>query len=199
MLCLPHYFSPVLVFIFNESVTMNTRRTLFHSALLALLALSLTTLVSAQTTYRWTDPKTGKTVISDFPPPIEIKASKEYRAVGSSPDHQAPLPYALQQAVDKFPVVLYTTGNCASVCSSARDLLIARGIPYSDEVLKSKEQIDALAKELGDSSIPSLRVGRQSVAGFEAGAWSNLLDLAGYPKTKAYGTKPTAPTTSSAP
>jgi len=38
--------------------------------------------------------------------------------------------------------------------------------------------------------VPALKVGKQSFRGFEAGAYNNLLDLAGYPKTAAYGGKP---------
>jgi hypothetical protein len=38
--------------------------------------------------------------------------------------------------------------------------------------------------------VPALKVGKQSFRGFEAAAWNNLLDLAGYPKTAPYGSKP---------
>ena len=38
-------------------------------ACLATALLATTTAVSAQTTYRWIDPSTGGTVISDRPPP----------------------------------------------------------------------------------------------------------------------------------
>ena len=39
-------------------------------------------------------------------------------------------------------------------------------------------------------SFPTLKVGKQSFRGFEPAAYNNLLDLAGYPKSAAYGSKP---------
>ena len=36
---------------------------------------------------------------------------------------------------------------------------------------------------VGDTFVPSLKVGNQRFRGFETGAYDNLLDLAGYPKT----------------
>jgi len=47
-----------------------------------------------------------------------------------------------------------------------------------------------LKKLVGDAFVPTLRVGKQSTRGFEAGAYNNLLDLAGYPKTALPGSKP---------
>ena len=38
---------------------------------------------------------------------------------------------------------------------------------------------------VGDFFVPSIKVGKQSFRGFEAGAYNNLLDLAGYPKSAA--------------
>ena len=35
-----------------------------------------------------------------------------------------------------------------------------------------------------------MSVGQQTVSGLETGAWNNLLDLAGYPKTAPYGSQP---------
>jgi hypothetical protein len=58
-------------------------------------------------------------------------------------------------------------------------------------MLASQEEINDLEKQLGSAAaVPSIIVGRQNFKGFESGAWNNLLDLAGYPKSAPYGTKP---------
>jgi glutaredoxin len=155
----------------------------------ALITMLLTTgLASAQTTYQWVDPKTGTTIISDQPPPPGTKQVIK-RAGEESNTQQGS--YAVRQAAEKFPVTLYTSANCTDGCKQGRDLLNGRGVPFSEKLLKTQEEIDELGKQLGgDAAVPSLIVGRQNFKGFESGAWNNLLDLAGYPKSAAYGTKP---------
>ena len=157
---------------------------------LALLTSTLlaTSLASAQVTYRWIDPATGGTVISDQQPPPGAKQITKREGEDSS---EQQLPYATRQAAAKFPVTLYTTASCVEVCKQGRDLLNGRGIPFSEKMLNSQEEFDALGKQLGgETSLPSIIVGRQNFKGFEPGAWTNLLDLAGYPKTAPYGAKP---------
>ncbi len=163
---------------------MATKRIAFLTV--AILAGSLAT---AQTTYRWIDKASGRTVYSDQPPPPGTKQVVE--TGGSAPDDSPPMPYATRQAVQKFPVTLYTTANCVNECQQARDFLNARGIPFTEKLMTTPEEIDALASKLGsEAAIPSLFVGQQSFKGFESGSWNNLLDLAGYPKTAPYGAKP---------
>lgn len=160
--------------------------------LAAFAALSLvllhSALVSAGTTYRWTDPKSGTTVISDQPPP---PGAKQVVKRGGEEAVASEHPYATRQAVAKFPVTLYTSADCADECKAARALLNARGVPFSENMLNTKEAIAELSKLLGsEAGVPSLRVGQQSFKGLEASAWHNLLDLAGYPKSAPYGAKP---------
>lgn len=155
---------------------------------LFIMTLLLATTASAQSTYHWID-RSGKPVYSDQPPPpgVKIVATKEGKAAS---DDKA-LPYATRQAADKFPVTLYTTPSCTEACADARGLLNGRGIPFSEKMLKSQEEAAGLAKEQGgEARFPTIKVGPQSFVGFEAGAWTNLLDLAGYPKTAPYGSKP---------
>ncbi|MBL8396761.1 MAG: glutaredoxin family protein [Candidatus Accumulibacter sp.] len=155
--------------------------------LLALAAGVFASVISAeQTTYRWIDPKTGGTVISDQPPPPGAKKVGKANWGGGEPT----MPYALKQASEKFPVVLYTSPGC-TVCKQARALLNGRGVPFSEKVVKSSEELAELTKQFGsEPEMPSLRVGRQSSSGFAAGPWNDLLDAAGYPSKAPYGFKP---------
>ena len=163
-------------------------RPLFRLALLN-AALLAATLASAQTTYRWVDQDTGKTVFSDLPPPRGAK--QVVKQTGAPPVEDQQLPYATRQAAEKFPVTLYTTANCVEACQQARSLLNGRGVPFAEKMLKSDAELAELAKILGsEAGVPSLAVGQQSVRGLADDAWNNLLDLAGYPRTAPYGARP---------
>ena len=165
---------------------MQTLRLAAFSALAA--ALLTGSLASAQTTYQWIDAKTGTTVISDQPPPPGTK--QVVKRAGEEASEQQ-VPYATRQAAEKFPVTVYTAASCGDACTQARGLLNSRGIPFSEKVLQSQEEIAELARLLGsDAATPTLIVGRQNFKGFEVGAWNNLLDLAGYPRTAPYGARP---------
>jgi glutaredoxin len=100
------------------------------------------------------------------------------------------LPYEVRRAVENFPVTLYTSADCVSECKQAREFLNGRGVPFTEKMVQKQEDIDELKQLVGDTFIPSLKVGKQSFRGFEPGAYANLLDLAGYPKSAAYGSKP---------
>jgi hypothetical protein len=149
--------------------------------------LLMSALAFAQTTYRWVD-AAGQTVFSDQAPPLGAKQVVKINNAISGDEQQ--LSYAMRQAVEKFPVVLYTTSKCADVCAQARAFLNDRGVPFSERSLASEEEMAELEKILGSAAaIPSITVGRQSFKGFEAGAWNNLLELATYPKSASYGSK----------
>lgn len=129
-------------------------------------------------TYRWTD-SGGRTVVSDTPPP---GSAKSVAKVGGKPEASDGLSFSTKRAMENFPVTLYTAAECLAECKNARDLLNGRGTPFTEKVLQKQEDIDELKQLVGDVFIPSLKVGKQSFRGFEAGAYNNLLDLAGYPK-----------------
>ncbi len=157
-------------------------------------ALALASMASAQTTYRWIDKATGKTVFSDQPPPPGAAKDVETKEGKKAAEDKQQLPYATKQAAEKYPVTLYTTADCTDACAGARTFLNGRGIPFSERMLQTQEEFDEAAKLMGNKSfIPGLKVGSQTFAGFEKGSWDNLLDLAGYPKTAPYGSKPVNP------
>ena len=154
--------------------------------LLVLCLALLSASVSAQA-YRWVD-STGRTIISDTPPPGQAKTIKR---IGDAPPAGGDdLPFAVRKARENFPVTLYTAADCVTECKQARDLLNGRGIPFTEKMLQKAEDAAELKALVGDVFVPALKVGKQSFRGFEAGAYNNLLDLAGYPKTAAYGSKP---------
>ena len=153
---------------------------------LLILCLALTSTFATAQAYRWVDPQ-GRTVITDTPPPGR---ARDVSRAGSASEISDGLPYEVRRAVENFPVTLYTSADCASECKQARELLNARGVPFTEKMLQKQEDVDELKQLIGNAFVPALKVGKQSFRGFEAGAWNNLLDLAGYPKSAPYGSKP---------
>ena len=153
-------------------------------------ALTATSLAGAQTTYRWVDQASGQTVFSDQPPPPGTPGV--IRVGQEATDSEPQVPYATRQAAEKYPVTLFTAASCTDTCSQARDLLNQRGVPFTEKMLNTEEEHAEFSKQMGskDVMVPSLIVGQQRFRGLESGAWNNLLDLAGYPKSAPYGAKP---------
>lgn len=167
-----------------------SRRAFVLVQILLLSAVLGVTSSQAQSLYRWVDRASGQTVFSDQPPPPGA-AVTGIRAEATAAAEEAPLPYAVRLAAERFPVTLYTVSRCLEPCRQARELLNGRGIPFTETLVDTAEAQDALAARLGgEFAIPSLFVGSQSFRGFEATAWHSLLDLAGYPATAPYGAKP---------
>ena len=126
------------------------------------LCLLLAATCAVGDTYRWTD-SAGRTVVSDTPPPGKTNE--------------------VRRAVENFPVTLYTSADCVSECKQAREFLNGRGVPFTEKMVQTPEEVAELKGLVGDTFVPSLKVGNQRFRGFETGAYDNLLDLAGYPKT----------------
>ncbi len=132
--------------------------------------------------YRWID-KNGQTVYSDTPPPLDAKVVDKRRANANASD-SLEMPYATQQAMKKHPVTLFST-NCGDPCDKAKALLAKRGVPHTlKNPESSREEADQLSALVGALEVPTLLVGQDKpIKGFEEGAWTALLDSAGYPKT----------------
>lgn len=157
--------------------------------LLSMMVLSFS--ASAQSLYKWVD-KDGKVHYSDEPPPKEIKKVEQPRLRAGSIDTSG-LPYETQRAAQNFPVTLFTTTDCGNPCEQARDFLARRGTPYSEKSLANAEDIAAFKGVFGGENpqVPAMLVGSQKQQGFEATAWSGILDMAGYPKTAIPGSRTT--------
>lgn len=137
--------------------------------------------------FRWTDPATGKLMVSDQPPPGSYRNLVRLSG-GEAAD--TPLPYATRVAAEKYPVTLFTTANCVAECKVGRELLNARGVPFSENMMQKPEQFESLKALSGNTMVPTLKVGTQVFQGFQAEAWNNLLDLAGYPAAAPVGSRP---------
>lgn len=167
---------------------------MFRLRTLTGVALALAVGIATAQTYKWTDPKTGRTVFSDQPPPAGVKARPQGSPApleGSAIDN---LPYAVRQAARDFPVTFFTAEKCQQECIQARQLLVGRGVPFSETRIATKEQLEEMKRATGQGAVPVLRVGQQVSGGFNNETWNNLLDLAGYPKSAPPGYRaPAAP------
>lgn len=148
--------------------------------LVPLLALGLSASVAAQTTYRWVDAQ-GQVHYSDQPPPPEIQQLEARRFSAPAPD--STLPFAVRKLAADFPVTLYTAANCGDLCDTARSLLTARGIPFTEYPLASQADLAVYRERFGvPEQVPAMSVGSSQLKGFEPAAWNRLLNDVGYPK-----------------
>ncbi|CAN7486830.1 glutaredoxin family protein [Pseudorhodoferax sp. LjRoot39] len=137
-------------------------------------------LCSAQAVYRSVGPD-GRVTFSDRPITSDTQAATTASRGGIAPAPTT-LPYELRQTAGRFPVTLYTGSDCAP-CDSARQLLAARGVPFSERTVQSNEDIEALRRLSGDNSLPVVTIGGQRLKGFAPGEWTQYLDSAGYPRS----------------
>lgn len=150
---------------------------------LALLATSLAIPVFAQGVYRVVGPD-GKVTFSDQPPPAANPPSRPVGNMapgGSTGAGTTQLPFELRQISGRYPVTLYTGKDCAP-CNSGRNLLNARGIPYSEKTVETSQDGEALKRLSGEASLPFLTIGSQQIKGYSDTEWTQFLDAAGYPK-----------------
>lgn len=141
-------------------------------------------------TYRWTDPATGRTVISDTAPPGKARNVSRIQAASGADDATAA---AIQRAAENAPVVLYTGGECGTPCKQARDLLTGRGIPFTEKLVQSDADFEELRKLVGQLFVPALKVGKQTAKGYNPDTYDELLNNAGYPKPAAGAKTPGTP------
>ena len=131
--------------------------------------------------YRWTD-SSGKTHYTDTLPPASARNVEQRDGRdGNTSAGGGVEPHALQAARKNAPVKLYSTGACEA-CDSARELLNARGVPFSEVNVEDEASITELKKTVGSASVPTLVVGSRVQKGYEEGLYHRALDAAGYPK-----------------
>jgi glutaredoxin len=126
----------------------------------------------------------GRVTFSDKPPP-DAKGNANATPVslsGAGSAQTASLPIELRDAVNRYPVTLYTTPDCVP-CGAGRAMLSARGVPFTEKTVTSNDDAEALKRLAGASSVPFLTIGGQQLKGFSEVEWAQFLDAADYPKT----------------
>lgn len=110
-------------------------------------------------------------------------AGKPGAAGDSGRPADARLPYELRAVAKRHPVTLYTAAACPP-CEQARTHLAQRGVPHEERTVRTSEDAEAFtALGFDELSFPALRIGADTLRGFEANAWNRALDAAGFPKT----------------
>lgn len=162
-------------------------KTIFVSLVLSVLLFNL---AHAGSLYRWVD-KEGNVHYGERPAADAVSAEK--RRLHGSAENEADLPYSVRKARQDFPVTLYVSPACGEFCIQARALLNKRGIPFAEKNIMTKEDNASFKAVTGGNIVPTLMVGKTSLAGFAATQWNSELDNAGYPTNAAYGFRPTVP------
>lgn len=158
------------------------RRAIMAAAVVLLAGGALFTIASqAQQVFRIVGPD-GKVTFSDKPPVVSTGrvSAADAGAVGTA--GATGLPFELRQVAGKYPVTLYTGDNCAP-CGAARAMLTSRGVPFSEKIVKTPEDIQALQRLSNDSILPFGTIGSQQLKGFSDSEWTQFLTAAGYPAT----------------
>ena len=157
------------------SARFSTRATVVAGIGLLLAVCS----VQAQQVYRHVGAD-GRGTYSDKP--ADTATQGRTGATPAATASGSPLPYEVRQIATRYPVTLYTSDNCAP-CNSARNLLLQRGVPFTERTVNSREDTEALQRISGEASLPFGSIGGQQLKGFSDAEWSQYLDAAGYPKT----------------
>lgn len=160
-------------------------RTTFAPAAASLLMALASVGAQAQNVYRIVGPD-GKVTFSDRPPaettaPPARSPAAPAAATASPAAVNGALPYELRQVANRYPVTIYTGNDCAP-CGSLRNMLTSRGVPYTERTVASNEDIAALQRLSGSTSLPFGTIGGQQLVGFSDAEWIQYLDAAGYPK-----------------
>jgi glutaredoxin len=153
------------------------------AATLATAGLLAALPATAQGVYRIVGPD-GRVTFSDQPPPAANARPQAGTGSSGPATGGTQLPFELRQTASRYPVVLYTSENCAP-CNSGRNLLGSRGIPYAEKTITTSEDAEALRRLSGDASLPFLTIGGQKLRGYQETEWTQYLDAAGYPKQSA--------------
>jgi glutaredoxin len=147
----------------------------------ALAAVATSAPAQDRQVYRYVDPE-GRVIYSDRAPPGDARDVQAKR-LGANFIENSQLPLAAQQAIERFPVTLYTF-QCGEVCQNAEALLNRRGVPFSTVNVEDRKGAERLKNLTGELQAPVLQVGDKLVAkGFNEAKWQAMLDEAGYPKT----------------
>lgn len=143
-------------------------------------ALLVLTALPASALYKVVQPD-GSVTYTDRPP---ATGNARVTPLGRNLEPAAPeptLPLELRQAMQRYPVTLYTAQGCQP-CDAGRSLLRARGVPFAERVVATDEDAQALERLVGGRTVPALTIGSQALRGLSETDWAGYLDAAGYPR-----------------
>jgi glutaredoxin len=129
--------------------------------------------------FRWSDFR-GQINYGDRPPPDAQNIIKiDLMTIGENT--QSLLPYLVRRAASNFPVMLFTSKNCPP-CSTAREFLTKRGIPFAERTIESADDSMEFKRLTGAEGVPVATLGTRPLIAFDADTWNNALDATGYPQ-----------------
>ncbi|WP_427912014.1 glutaredoxin family protein [Ramlibacter sp. MMS24-I3-19] len=149
----------------------------------ALVLATLACAAGAQSVYRIVGPD-GKVTYSDKPPadPATKASPTAVTPLTGTAGGLAGLPFELRQVASRYPVTLYTGPDCGP-CGTGRAYLASRGIPFTEKTVSTQDDISALQRLSGASSLPFVTIGGQQLTGYSEGEWGQFLTAAGYPRS----------------
>lgn len=148
--------------------------------------------------YKVVDPD-GRVTYTDRPPAdTRLRVTPLGQAAAAASPAAVPganLPVELRQLQQRYPVTLYTSGDCPA-CDTGRQWLAQRGVPYRERLVTTEQDAQALGNLVGARTVPALTIGAQPVRGFSETDWAAYLDAAGYPRESKLprGWQPPTPT-----
>lgn len=158
-------------------MTQRTRALL--SLATSVAAASLFTSLPAHALYKVVGPD-GKVTYTDRPA-VSTESKVQQVGSGGSVANDVALPFDVRQAVQRYPVTLYVAPDCTP-CDAGRQYLRQRGVPFSEKLVTTANDSNALQRLTGSTSLPALTVGAQIVRGWQREDWASYLDAANYPK-----------------
>lgn len=151
-----------------------------YAFLVLVLAIAGLSAAQAAPLYKWVDDQ-GRVSYHDRPPPEGSGYRVEQKRIGS--DARSDTDGALEKALEKYPVILYSVPVCGS-CDLARTYLEKRKVPFTEKNLENNpETQQELKKKSGSLSAPTITVGDKVLNGYLESLLAGELDAAGYPKT----------------
>lgn len=160
---------------------------IFSSTLMAAAAAQAAQPTPSHTPIKWVDAN-GRVHYSDRQPMPDARGhvvhTQSISARPPAPSIGDPtLPWALRSAAARYPVTLYTAGEC-DPCELARRHLAQRGVPYTEKRIDDAVGMQAFhALGFEKPLFPSVSIGPEKFVGFEPTGWDRALDATGYPKS----------------
>ena len=124
----------------------------------------------------------GRVTYTDRPSTNALDSRVSSLTAGAPAPAEVSLPLELRQATGRFPVTLYVTTDDCAPCTSARQLLRQRGVPFAERQVQTPDDVLALERISGGRDAPTIGIGSQVLHGLTPELWNSYLDAAGYPR-----------------